>query len=105
LFDKFIDLNPHYVPANDSRDSETKLVEKLMWNPKYINKLSDKGLQVWVSATFADFIDELRPYGDRFKEIYLICNFIESHLMWFERTYAFIRADIVKYLRNEGRDI
>lgn len=105
LFDRFIDLNPHYVPVKDSNDSETKLIEKLMWNPEYINKLSDKGLQVWVAANFADFIDELRLYGDRFKEISIICDFIESRLMWFERTYAFIRADIVKYLRNEGRDI
>jgi len=105
LFEKFIDLNPHYVPTRDSKDSEVKLVEKLMWNPNYINSLSDKGLQVWVSATFADFVDELRPYGGRFNEISKICDFIEGRLMWFERTYAFVRADIVNYLRDLGREI
>ena len=76
-----------------------------MWNPNYINSLSDKGLQVWVSATFADFVDELRPYGGRFNEISKICDFIEGRLMWFERTYAFVRADIVNYLRDLGREI
>ena len=105
LFERFIELNPHFVPSQNERKSEVKLVEKLMWNPEYINSLSDKGLQVWVSSSFADFIDELRIYGERFSEISKIADFLDSHIAWFERVYAFVRADIIQYLRNLNRNI
>lgn len=105
LFERFIKLNPHFVPSQHERKSEAKLVEKLMWNPEYINSLSDKGLQVWVSSSFADFIDELRIYGKRFNEIRKIADFLDSHIAWFERVYAFVRADIIQYLRNLNRNI
>ena len=105
LFERFIELNPHFVPSQNESKSEVKLVEKLMWNPEYINSLSDKGLQVWVSSSFADFIDELRIYGGRFSEISKIADFLDSHIAWFERVYAFVRADIIQYLRNLNRNI
>jgi len=105
LFEKFIELNPHFVPANHQGEAEIKLVEKLMWNPEYINSLSDKGIQVWVAAGFLDFVDELRVYGERFVEVSKICDFLEGNQAWFERTYAFLRADIIEFLRNNGRNI
>jgi len=105
LFERFIGLNPHFVPSQHEGETEVKLVEKLMWNPEYINSLSDKGIQVWVVSSFSDFIDELRIYGERFREIGAVCDFLDSHLAWFERVYAFVRADIIQYLRNNGRDI
>ena len=105
LFEKFIDLNPHFVPSQHRDDAEVKLIEKLMWNPEFINTLSDKGIAVWVTASFADFIDELRVYSNRFLEIKKICDFLDAHLWWFERIYAFVRADIIEYLRNQGRNI
>jgi len=30
---------------------------------------------------------------------------MDSHLSWFERVYAFGRADIISFLRSEGRNI
>jgi len=105
LFERFIELNPHFVPSQHEGKTEVKLVEKLMWNPEYINSLSDKGLQVWVASSFADFIDELRVYGQRFSEISKISDFLDSNLAWFERVYAFVRADIIQYLRDLNRNI
>ncbi len=105
LFERFIDLNPHFVPSQHKQDTEVKLIEKLMWNPEYINTLSDKGLQVWVVSSFGDFIDELRFYAPRFNEIEKVCDFLDANLSWFERVYAFVRADIIEFLRNSGRNI
>ena len=105
LLEKFIALNPYFVPANDADESDVKLVEKLLWNPEFINGLTDKGVQVWLASTFGDFVDELRIYDERFVEIKRVCDFIDAHLAWFERVYAFIRADIVAYLRENGREI
>ena len=60
---------------------------------------------VWANATVGELVDEMRPYGRKFKEIGIICDFMDSNLTWFERVYAFGRADIIKFLRAEGRNI
>lgn len=105
LLEKFIDLHPHYVPSRDADSTDTRLVEKLLWNPEFINSLTDKGIQLWVVSNIGEFVDELRVYSDRFVEIKKVCEFIDSHIAWFERVYAFIRGDIVAYLREHGRSI
>tara|TARA_R110002020_G_scaffold313463_3_gene528703 strand:- start:1638 stop:2069 length:432 start_codon:yes stop_codon:yes gene_type:complete len=106
LLEKFIELNPHFVPSNhDSVDGDTKLLEKLLWNPEFVHGLTDKGIQVWVSSTIGEFLDELQIYTTRFPEIKKVSDFFNSHIAWFERSYAFIRADIVSYLRANGRII
>ena len=105
LLDKFMDLHPHYVPSRDSEGTDTRLVEKLLWNPEFVNSLSDKGVQLWVVSTIGEFVDELRIYADRFIEIKKVCQFLDSRIAWCERVYAFIRAYIVSYLREKGRNI
>jgi len=65
----------------------------------------DKGLKVWANGTVGELIDEMRPYGIKFPEITTVCNFMDSNLTWFERLYAFGRADIILFLRAEGRNI
>jgi len=106
LLEKFIELNPHFVPTDhDSADRDMRLLERLLWNPEFVNGLTDKGIQVWVSSTIGDFLDELKIYSSRFNEIQKVSDFLNSHIAWFERVYAFIRADTVSYLREQGRII
>ena len=101
-----IEKNPHFVPTEqDSTDGDLRLLERLLWNPEFINGLTDKGIQVWVSSTIGDFLDELQIYSSRFTEIQKVSYFLNSHIAWFERVYAFIRADTVTYLREQGRII
>lgn len=66
--------------------------------------LSQKGLLVWANGTVADLVDELRSYQN-IKEIKIVCDFMDSNLLWFERVYAFTRADIISYLRSIGKPI
>jgi len=77
----------------------------MLWDEEFLLSLSDKGLQVWANGTMGEFVDEMRPYGRKFPEIRIISDFIDANLSWFERVYAFGRADIIRFLRNEGRNI
>ena len=77
----------------------------MLWNEAFITGLSDKGLAVWANGTVGELVDEMRPYGIKFKEIATVCDFIDSNLTWFERVYAFGRADIINFLREQGRNI
>ena len=57
------------------------------------------------NGTIGEWVDELRPYGKKFPEIKDICDFVDSNHSWFERAYAFGRADIILFLREAGRNI
>jgi len=105
VMNRFIALNPGYIPKRDTTDSDIALVKDMLWDDRFLLGLSDKGLQVWANATVAELVDEMRPYGIKFNEIERVCNFMDAHLSWFERVYAFGRADIITYLRTEGRNI
>ena len=61
------------------------LVRDMLWNETFIKGLSDKGLAVWANGTVGELVDEMRPYGIKFKEIATVCDFIDSNLTWFER--------------------
>ncbi len=102
---RFIALNPGYIPTSDTTDSDIALVKDMLWDEDFLLALSDKGLQVWANSTVGELVDEMRPYGRQFPEIRIICDFMDAHLSWFERVYAFGRADIIKFLRNKGRNI
>lgn len=104
LTERFMLLNPHYRPPPDAIHNETDPLLKMLWNEEFVSSLSNKGLQVWANGTVAQFLDELRTYNG-FLEIRKVCDFMEANLAWFERVYAFIRADIIQYLRAIGRDI
>jgi hypothetical protein len=102
---RFVALNPGYIPSGDTTNSDIALVKDMLWDEQFLLGLSDKGLQVWANSTVGELVDEMRPYGERFPEIEVICDFMDSNLSWFERVYAFGRADIIKFLRSEGRNI
>jgi len=102
---RFIALNPGYIPKRDTTDSDVAIVKDMLWDEEFLLGLSDKGLQVWANGTMGEFVDEMRPYGVKFPEMSIISDFIDANLSWFERVYAFGRADIIRFLREEGRNI
>jgi len=67
--------------------------------------LSDKGLSVWANSDFSDFLDALEPYGIRYREIRNLSDFLRLHETWFRRLYQFFRADIIMYVREQGRNL
>tara|TARA_Y100000389_G_scaffold198875_1_gene236183 strand:- start:574 stop:993 length:420 start_codon:yes stop_codon:yes gene_type:complete len=105
VMNRFIALNPGYIPVRATTNPDIAMVRDMLWNDDFILGLSDKGLSVWANATVGELIDEMRPYGLKFSEIKRICDFMDSNLTWFERVYAFGRADIITFLRQEGRNI
>lgn len=105
VMQRFIALNPGYIPKGDTTNSDIALVKDMLWDEDFILSLSDRGLQVWANGTMGEFVDELRPYGIKFPEIEILSNFMDANLSWFERVYAFGRADIIRFLREEGRNI
>ena len=105
LMNRFVALNPGYIPVRDTTNSDIAMVKDMLWDEKFLLSLSDKGLAVWANGTIGELIDEMRPYARQFQEIEQIANFMDSHLSWFERVYAFCRADIISFLRSQGRNI
>ena len=105
VMNRFIALNPGYIPVRATTNPDIAMVRDMLWKDDFILGLSDKGLSVWANATVGELIDEMRPYGLKFSEIKRICDFMDSNLTWFERVYAFGRADIITFLRQEGRNI
>ncbi len=105
VMQRFIALNPGYIPSSDTTNSDIALVKDMLWDADFLLSLSDRGLQVWANGTIGEFVDEMRPYGRKFPEIRIISDFIDANLSWFERVYAFGRADIIRFLREEGRNI
>ena len=101
---RFISLNAAYRPPPETLHDEKDLLRQMLWNEDFIMTLSSKGLLVWANGTVADLVDELRSYQS-IKEIKIVCDFIESNLLWFERVYSFTRADIISYLRSQGKSI
>ena len=97
-------MTPAYRPDSESVFNQEDPLLSLLWNEEFVLSLSDKGLQVWANGTVSQFVDELMLYR-KFPEIVQIVSLIESNLAWFERVYAFARADIIFYLRNLGRNI
>jgi|TARA_R110002020_G_scaffold195697_1_gene396687 hypothetical protein len=105
VMNRFIALNPGYIPVRATTNPDIAMVKDMLWNDDFIFGLSDKGLSVWANGTVGELIDEMRPYGIKFAEIKKVCDFMDSNLTWFERVYAFGRADIITFLREQGRNI
>ena len=102
---RFIALNPGYIPVRATSNPDIAMVRDMLWDEEFLLGLSDKGLAVWANGTVGELIDAMRPYGIKFSEIKKICDFMDSNLTWFERVYAFGRADIIIFLREQGRNI
>jgi len=105
VMNRFIALNPGYIPVRATTNSDIAMVRDMLWDENFILGLSDKGLAVWANGTVGELVDEMRPYGIKFSEIATVCDFIDSNFTWFERVYAFGRADIINFLREQGRNI
>ena len=57
LSERFIALNPHYIPtAADRGSSSGQTFERLMIDDEFIASLSDAGLLVWANSGVADFV-------------------------------------------------
>ena len=62
---RFIALNPGYIPSGDTTNSDIALVKDMLWDSDFLLSLSDRGLQVWANGTMGEFVDEMRPYGSQ----------------------------------------
>lgn len=92
MVEQFIRLNPYYVPSVDdvSKDS-SNLLRTLLWNESFNESLSEKGMRVWLSSPFLDFIEELRIYRDSYVEINRLIRLFTRHNLWFERVYGYLK--------------
>jgi hypothetical protein len=105
LSDRFIKLNPHYIPIRgDLSSSVGQTFERLMVDEDFIHSLSDEGLLIWANSGAKDFLVALSLYSS-YMEIRRVLQFLSKHLNWFERTYAYLRADIIANLREAGRNV
>lgn len=106
LSERFIGLNPHYIPTDADRGSSTgQTFERLMIDEEFIASLSDQGLLVWANSGVADFVLALDAYTPVSVRIRRVTRFFAKHLNWFERVYAYLRAGIIADLRDSGRSI
>lgn len=106
LSERFIALNPHYVPSDtDLSSSSGQTFERLMIDEDFIGSLSDQGLLVWANSGVADFVLALDAYSRVSVEIRRVTRFFAKHLAWFERVYAYLRAELIADLREQGRRI
>jgi hypothetical protein len=106
LMERFILSHPFYTPNEADFSEETNdLFNRLIANREFIISLSDKGLSVWANSGFSDFLDALEPYGSRYRDIRHLSDFLRLHENWFRRLYQFFRADIIMYLREQGRNL
>jgi hypothetical protein len=106
LSERFIRLNPHYVPSDsDLSSSSGQTFERLMIDPEFISSLSDQGLLVWANSGVADFVLALDAYSPVSPHVRRVTRFFAKHLGWFDRVYAYLRASIIADLRAEGRSI
>ena len=102
LGDKFIGLNPYYVPTDDGSEA-VELFDEMIINHEFFNTVTDAGVRVWANSGFTDFVEALELYAHRYPEIRLVSKMFTRNLTWFKRLYQFLRADLIRELRQEGR--
>lgn len=106
LSERFIALNPHYIPtAADRGSSSGQTFERLMIDDEFIASLSDAGLLVWANSGVADFVLALDAYSPVSPRVRRVTRFFARHLAWFDRVYAYLRVEIIADLRDSGRSI
>ena len=70
VFEKFLMANPYYLPDIDFlENSPDTFILSLIYDREFINSLSSKGLQVWYYSDFKDFLNTLRPYASKNKDL------------------------------------
>jgi len=105
LSQRFIDLNPHYVPDSSNHSEASDLFDRMIVNQEFFSQVSDAGVLVWANSGFEEFLDALEIYAPRYPEIRSVCVFFRRNLHWFKRLYQFFRAELILQLRAEGRSI
>jgi len=106
LSERFIDLNPYYLPSGKRTPIQyTDTFTRLMVDEEFMGAISDKGLLVWANSNFLDFLDALDVYAIAYPEIKVVSRYFERHIGWFNRLYAYLRAKLILQLREEGRNI
>ncbi len=96
MVEKFIRLHPYYIPdKHDLGTDSGNLVERLLWNENFADKLSDKGMKVWVASPLSDFIEEVGLYKHEYSEINDLVGLFSRHSIWFERVYIHMRNEIM----------
>ena len=103
MSERFIALNPYYVPPIGEHIEAAPVFTRLMINRDFIDSLSEKGILVWANSGFAEFIDALRPYTKHSREVRRVVDFFDIHLSWFRRVYGFLRAELIRDLREADR--
>jgi hypothetical protein len=97
MVEQFIRLNPYYVPSEqDMATDSSNLLRTLLWNESFNESLSEKGMRVWLSSPFVDFIEELSIYRDSYPEIKLLIILFTRHNLWFERVYGYVKRMMVQ---------
>lgn len=106
LIQKFIITHPYFVPHAEVVEkyaNENGFLDSLLMNKEFLDTLSDKGCEVWYNSTFSDFVNEIRPYREAYRDFQYIINLFDKYLWWFDRVYAYARRDLAEYLEEEGR--
>tara|TARA_Y100000389_G_scaffold89753_1_gene86218 strand:+ start:836 stop:1249 length:414 start_codon:yes stop_codon:yes gene_type:complete len=105
LSQRFVDLNPHYVPDSNSQSEASELFDRMIVNEEFFRQVTDAGVLVWANSGFEEFLEALELYAPRYPEINQVCLFFRRNLHWFKRLYQFFRAELILKLRAEGRSI
>lgn len=104
LADKFIQLNPYYVP-NDDGSEAVELFDTMIVNREFFDSVTDAGVRVWANSGFYEFVEALDIYSSRYPEINMVCRLFNHNINWFKRIYQFLRAELIMELRNDGRNL
>ena len=106
MIQKFIITHPYFIPYTEEVEqyaSDNEFLESLMLNMDFLESLSDKGCEVWYNSTFSEFVDELRPYEEIYKDFKHIIKLFDKYSWWFNRVYLYMRSEIAEYLESIGR--
>ena len=89
----WLKAHPTTLLHPNQNDMETgNLIHRLLWNEAFVEKLSDKGLQVWMASPVIDFIEEM--FYQTIIPKSKISRIIHARL-WFERVYIHLRNSIM----------
>jgi len=102
LGEKFIDLNPYYVPTDDGSEA-VEIFDTMIINNEFFDTVTDTGVRVWANSGFEEFVESIELYAPRYPEIELVSRMFRRNINWFKRIYQFLRAELIMQLRTEGR--
>ena len=54
-------------------------------------------------SDFKDFLNTLRPYASKNRDLMMLYNSFLKNLWWFDRVYSAIRNQLAQDLEDEGK--